>query len=387
MRTISKSYKAAAAVLLCLLTAGLIFQSCKKEDEGFRLDAFGPSDVERGSEIFFIGAGMDQVKSIELPDGSVYSENQFRRDGTKGIAFNTSPDYPLCLSGRPVLTLSNGTTFITKSEFRVLNTASITNVPSIEGVINPGDEITITGKVLRTVDAIIFSGCNGGVELPVSSDDVTVESDNVIKFKLPAKAASGQFSLRTIVCDTVYVGGPALAVLEPEILDFPNWVDCSSSEIKITGKNFWRLDTDADGKTTVMFTGGVRAEGTINGDELTVALPRTLLVGTALTVTVYSNCTPITSKQSFSIEWPVITNAYRDAANYVTIEGSCLDFAEKRSGYVCATFVDIGERCNSISAASGATPERIRGYISGSTEVKCAKLTLQSGQVITWCKE
>src|SRR5690606_29092589 len=61
--------------LVCLLMGGLFFTSCEKEEQtegedSVQLEVFGPSPALRGSDIRFIGNGMDKVKAVVLADGT-----------------------------------------------------------------------------------------------------------------------------------------------------------------------------------------------------------------------------------------------------------------------------------------------------------------------------
>jgi len=306
MNVINKSYRATIVILLSLLTVGLFFQSCKKEDEGFRLDAFGPSKVERGGEIFFIGSGMDQVDKITLPadDGTwVFTEGNhdrgFRRENG-GITLPIPWDYPFDQPGRIVLTLSNGSTFTTNSQFMVWSDATFTGISPHcdEGLMEPGTEITISGKALKTVDALFFAN---GVEL--SQDNFTEHTDGAIKFRLPANVPSGPIMMRVpsrgdwmeednfVEAGEVCLPVPIVTAINSALPGLTNRDLPAGSEIVITVERADRLDVyEKDGKTmTTVSVGGTPVENcVVNGNEITVSSLPCLPSSTNLTVSVQS---------------------------------------------------------------------------------------------------
>ena len=390
MKIMSKSYREVITLVLCLFMAGVSFQSCKDDkDEGFRLDAFGPSKVERGGDIYFIGSGLDKVTTIILPakkaDGSAwrFSKGEFVCETGK-ITLRIPEDYPFGISGQVILEFSDGTpSFTTVSSFMVLSEASISGVTAgnKENPILPNGSVKITGKALKAVIGIIFAN---GVEL----DQFETPSDKEIIFKLPSNASSGPFKLK--VCgwegaDTTYVDGPDIFVLEPNITNIKSTVQESlvnvpiGSEIIVTGKDFWRIDA-VDGKTKVLFSGGVDAEATVNGNELTLKLPMNLMVGEneKLTVTIFSNGTPVTSKLTFSIVMPEITDFRRSGMNF-SITGKNLNATSPLNGSIVLVLEDDNK--HPLLVTSSITPTLVKGVEAGFTgNILGVYLLLQSGQ-------
>ncbi|MDR1730340.1 MAG: IPT/TIG domain-containing protein [Prevotellaceae bacterium] len=396
MRVISKSYKAVTVVLLCLLTAGLVFQSCKKEDEGFRLDAFGPAGIERGGEIFFVGSGLDQVESIKLPDGSVYSRDQFTLEEGR-ITLLISPNYPLCPLGQIEMGLSNGTTFTTTSRFEVLYTPSVTDVAPVGSPENPlipdQSVITVKGKVLGAVDSIVF---NNGFKL-----DVEPQNDSVFTFILPKEASSGAFSLLVKPrCEGGVVTsaeGRGIFVLEPIISSIEVNCDCNcdgssasvGSEIVIKGKDFWRIDNPDN---ALVFLNLTEATGKVNveANELRVTLPYQTRVGESTSVSVMSNGKTISAPDvTFTVAPPKIDDVDLNG-NVLVVKGCGLLAVDTdmplqqkirleriRNGVKDTTFAT---RLNVLPPTAGEIQFRF-GNVTGA---KTLMLGLRSGQTVTY---
>ena len=306
MRTINKSYKAVITLLLCLFTTGLFFQSCKEDKEEFRLDAFGPSKVERGGEIYFVGSGMDQVESITLPadNGSwIFTKGDFTVESGK-ITLTIPPDYPLDQQGNIILTLSNGSTFTTSSWFMVLSEVSITSVENIgtkDQPLRDYEIITIKGKTLSAVGAIVFS--NGLV-----LTEFEERTDKEIKFKLPVDASSGLFKLiepgRWAEAEDKYHDGAEIFVLEPiiKLVNEENSIEIPpGTTVSFTGQYFERIDV-VEGVVNVAFPGGRNGTGTLANGVLTIEIPLGVLAGKSHSITVLSKGKPVVSDAKFTVE-------------------------------------------------------------------------------------
>ncbi|MDL2291920.1 hypothetical protein LJB80_02075, partial [Bacteroides sp. OttesenSCG-928-F21] len=72
----NKTYKLSALWMMCLmLFSCLSFTACDNGDDentnqykgGVNLNVFGPCPVARGGELRFIGSGMDQITSVDIP--------------------------------------------------------------------------------------------------------------------------------------------------------------------------------------------------------------------------------------------------------------------------------------------------------------------------------
>ncbi len=405
----SKSYRAMIAVLLSLLMAGGVFQSCKKENEGFRLDAFGPSGLERGGEVFFIGTGLNEVGLIEFPDGSVFDKNQFNLEGNEKITLTISADYPLCVSGHVNLKKADGTFLLTTiSQFQVLTDVSVESVTPVGDEANPlipGTEITVTGKVLKAVRAVIFAN---DFRL-----EVDPQNDNQFTFNLPDKAPSGKFKLEVEPrCDgdeaTFVEVSHEISVLEPAITG----IECPAhgstelipvnSEVVIYVSNPERVDVNENGKSLVEFTGKVVAEGVLSGDHITVAVPTGVLVTPErINVSVFSNGTQITSDEhEFTIIEPVITSVTSGAGfpPFISIKGENLlavSNAPRTVSFVYENGLDIvlttGVRgtpsqneiqfTGNLKLYDNITDQTTGDYWGNWVQIR---VSLQSGQIITF---
>lgn len=366
----NKSYsRVAATILLCLLTAGLVFQSCCKEDEGFRINAFGPYDAERGSEVSFWGSGLDQVGSIVFPNGDVFERGQFRLEGGR-IAVTIPADYPLCSEGLVIVNGTDGSMLWQSRLFRVLSQVSVTGVtPSSEKEpLLEGQDVTITGRVLKSVAAVIFnSGSPAEYRLPVSTNN-----DNELTFKLPKEAGSGIFVLRVEPrCeedDSTFTEGLMIFALEPFIIDvLPNIepVPACDFNIKVTGGNFnridWYIDEEGDTVSDVLLGTTVAKATYVSNTELTIAIPKNApSAPTQLTVTVFSNGTKITSTQTFSVIKPVIECGKRSGTLRYIITGTNLCAVSSTAG----SLVFIGLNNSGSEIILGSAPAAGDGNIT-----------------------
>jgi hypothetical protein len=313
MRFINKSYKKHIAVMLCVFTAGLFFYSCEVEEK-FELKAFGPSQVVRGGEIYFVGKKLDEVSKIIFSEGSTINKEEFLSVTPEKIVVRIPADYPLHETGKITLELFNGESLQTTSSFMVFSSISFSSViPAGENnPLKPGDEIAINGINLKAVDAIIFK--NGTVHT-----DFTEQTDNTIKLLLPHAVSGGAISARIPGYDEegnpVYtlVEGPEIIVIDPAMdkINGENNIEVPpGAELTLTGDYFGSIDI-VSGQVTVNFTESsltASAQIDVAENKLVFTLPLALEQGKEISVIIDANGgDKVTSNATFVIEETSVT--------------------------------------------------------------------------------
>jgi hypothetical protein len=309
MQFINKSYKTLIAVVLSVFTVSLFFQSCEVEEK-FELKAFGPSEVTRGGEIYFVGKKLDEVSKITLPDGRSFGSAEFTSSTPEKITLHIPEDYPLHVAGKIRIEKTNGEIVETTSSFKVFSNISLLSVDpdGKNAPLKPGDQITIKGLNLKAVDAIVFK--NGTV-----CAEFEEHTDNVISLVLPHAISAGAISARVPagydeagVPIHNYVEGPKIVVVEPILAQINGEARIElkpGAEVTLTGEYFGGIDI-VNGQVTVSFTGSASTASAaidVQGNSLTFTLPIALEPVKEFTVIVNANGgNPITSVAIFTIE-------------------------------------------------------------------------------------
>ena len=296
MRIINKSYKATITLLLCVFTAGIVFQSCNDEDE-FRLDAFGPSKVERCGEICFMGKGLDKVEKVIFPvedytkcnelecEKLIIEKSQFISQSSEEIKLSIPCDYPLDTKGVIRLIHSGGREFVTNSSFMVLSDVSVTAMNPVNDRIEPGTKVTIFGKVLLAVDSLIF---DNGME-GIAKADFIEHTDKQISFILPDVPTGTLLQLkvpgRWEDAKDSYVDVCQMSMPLPEAVGFSaadGGAVRACFDVVINMERLDRLDYNKDSKETTILIGKIELTGMVNEENNTivVSLPNYISGGT-----------------------------------------------------------------------------------------------------------
>jgi hypothetical protein len=201
--------------LLCVVM-GCVCTACSNDDldtnqykGGVSLSAFGPSPVMRGSEIRFLGCGLDQVTSVVIPgcgeitNIKVVSENEIRVT----IPQEADPGYITLKSPKGDI--------VTKTQISFTDPIEIKSIDQ-EGPIKPGKQLTIKGDKLYDVKAVIFAD---GVYVTDTAFVKKTREELVVT--VPRKAQTGEI----ILSDTT----PA----DEEDGTIPNYI-YSGQEVEIT---------------------------------------------------------------------------------------------------------------------------------------------------------
>lgn len=169
-------------LLLGLLAVGVLFYACKKDDDNtsdqIQLFSFGPSPVLRGGDLKFIGANLDQVTAIILPNNVQVTNFKTKTPGQLVIVV---PD--ATVDGKVVLKTPQGDigtkTILTISE-------PITIASFSPAKIRPGEVLTLNGTYLNLIKEVVFSN-----KKTVGDTAFVSQSQTKIELRVPLDAQSG----------------------------------------------------------------------------------------------------------------------------------------------------------------------------------------------------
>lgn len=180
---------------LCVVSAGFLLTSCEgeeKEDPKVALKSFGPMPIARGAELKFIGANLDKVTAVVLPDNITISTFTLK---TPTLLTVTVPQD--AMPGYVVLKTPDGD-ITTKTQIGFSEPISITGFTP--ATVKAGDELTITGDYLNLVGEVVLTD-----RVTVAEDDFTSHSRTEIKLVVPAEAQTGKIAVSNAAEDPVIV--------------------------------------------------------------------------------------------------------------------------------------------------------------------------------------
>ena len=218
-----KIFNFSGLLLLCMALMLPVLTSCDNDDfdtqqykGGIHLNVWGPCPVARGGELRFLGSGLNQIKSIELPgcgeitDITVVSPSEIRIT----VPQNAEP-------GKVVLHHANG-------EITSQTLLSFTEPIILESMtpmtVKPGQELTISGDYLNLIHEVIFSE-----DVVVDEEEFTAHSRYEIKLIVPAEARSGE------------------VIISDGAEEMPNWIH-SEEELTVVLPSFASVADLADKK-------------------------------------------------------------------------------------------------------------------------------------------
>ncbi|WP_346238844.1 IPT/TIG domain-containing protein [Niabella insulamsoli] len=174
-------------VCAMLLTTTIFLSACDKNDEdmtdeGVQLYSFGPTGVQHGEEISFIGAHLDQVSAITFTGvNAAVDKADFKSQSATRITLIV----PAAAERGPVTLIANGAEIKSKTMFDL---GVGPTVASITNEARPGTDITINGTYLNWVTSVTFSD-----EKVVT--DFTTRSQNELVVTVPEDAKTGPLVL------------------------------------------------------------------------------------------------------------------------------------------------------------------------------------------------
>lgn len=180
---------------LCVVSTGLLLTSCEdkeKEDPMVALKSFGPMPIARGAELKFIGANLDKVTAVVLPDNITIT------------AFNTKTPTLLTITvpqdampGYVILKTPDGD-ITTKTTIGYSEPISI--ITFTPATVKAGDVLTITGDYLNLVGEVILAD-----RITVAEDNFTNHTRTEIKLEVPAEAQTGKIAVSNAAVDPIIV--------------------------------------------------------------------------------------------------------------------------------------------------------------------------------------
>jgi hypothetical protein len=213
---------------LCVVSAGFLLTSCEGEEEAdpkVVLYSFGPMPIARGAELKFIGANLDKVTAVVLPDNITITTFTKKESGllTLTVPQEAMPGYVTLKTPD-----GNITTKTTIGYSEPISIASFT-----PATVKAGDVLTITGDYLNLVGEVILTD-----RIVVSEDDFTSHTRTEIKLVVPAEAQTGKIAVSNAAEEPIIVySANTLTVTLPAFTSVtPNPVKAGTN-LTITGTN------------------------------------------------------------------------------------------------------------------------------------------------------
>lgn len=306
-------------MLLCLLLSFTVITSCDDDDDvdpnagQVQLLSFGPTGVQHGQEIRFIGRNLKQVEAIEF-EGATVAKADFIEQTSELIRLMVPEE---TMEGLVTLKLAKGEDVVSKT--RLSFEVPIT-IATVTEEARPGSNITITGTKLNWVEGVVFE--KDTVEEFVS------QSATELVLQVPTTAKTGKL--------LVIGGGTEPAFVETEnelIVTLPKAATLAPASIK-TGQNLTITGTDLDLVKSVLFAGVGEAKVTEfvkqTATELVVAVPANAKTGKLKLVA--NSDVEVETTQELAVVLPAVTaltpNAIKHGQN-LTITGTNLDFVKE----------------------------------------------------------
>jgi len=213
---------------LCVVSAGFLLSSCEgeeEEDPKVVLYSFGPMPIARGAELKFIGANLDKVTAVVLPDNITITTFTKKEAGLLTV---TVPQE--AMPGLVTLKTPDGN-ITTKTAIGYSEPISIASFTP--ATVKAGDVLTITGDYLNLVGEVILSD-----RIVVSEDDFTSHTRTEIKLEVPATAQTGKIAVSNAAEEPIIVfSANTLTVTLPAFTSVtPNPVK-ASTPLTIAGTN------------------------------------------------------------------------------------------------------------------------------------------------------
>lgn len=312
-------YNTRLFLLLCLVLSFGIISSCDDDDDvdpsggQVQLLSFGPTGVQHGEEIRFIGYNLNQVEAIEF-QGATVTKADFLEHTSELIRLAVPQE---TMEGRVTLKLSKGDDVVSKTELSFEVPITIT---AVTAEARPSDNITITGTKLNWVEGVVFERD--------TVDEFVSQTATELVLQVPATAKTGKLLI---------IGGgtePAFVETETElIVTLPVVTALAPTSMK-TGEDLTITGANLDLVKEIMFTGVSEAMAaefvSQTATEIVVTVPANASTG-VLTLIANSDVEVVTIQQ-LAVVLPAVTalspNAVKHGEN-LTISGTNLDFVNE----------------------------------------------------------
>jgi hypothetical protein len=150
---------------------------------GVHLNVFGPSPVARGGELRFIGSGMNQINSVEIPGCDAITD--IKEISDEEIRVTVPQEAQV---GHVTLHYGGDETIVTKT--LLTYTEPIAFDSFSPKTVKPGEQLTINGEYLNLIKEVCFSFVNDSVV--VSQDAFIKHERKQIVLVVPEEAISGK---------------------------------------------------------------------------------------------------------------------------------------------------------------------------------------------------
>ncbi len=258
--------------------------ACNDDDDNSSavlLESFGPSPVALGGQVVFIGQNLDKVSSIEFPMG--YTVSDFEEKSSGRLVVVATRDTAQAYEGFVILHSSKGD-ITTKTKIGYKQSAVIT---AIDGEVKPGNELTITGAYLSSVQQVILAGAD-----PIDAADFKMHQNGTIKVVVPAEAKAGKVQV---------FNGTDYIYSEQELkITLPSGSAISKAEnvypgvdqLTVTGK-------DLDLLASLTFANGVElGDFKVDGDKVSFTFPAEAIAGPVTAVAISGETNAIANVKS-----------------------------------------------------------------------------------------
>jgi hypothetical protein len=300
-------YNLKIAVLSLLLMA--VLGSCDSDDDSssqVTLLSFGPSGVQHGDKIKFIGTNLDKVTAIVLPGDIEIPASAFTSKSKTLIELVVPEE---AQAGKVTLKTPQGD-IESKSILSFLVPVEINTMP---GQAKPGTNITITGKFVDWIESVTF---NNGATVT----DFVSKTLNELVLTVPMEAKTG-----FVVFETGGTKPLTLTTIGQFVVTLPTFTSISPMSVKHT-ENLTITGTDLDLVTSVKFPdGSIVPAGSFVSQSLTeivVAVPATSTSG-KLALNVASEVA-VSSEDAIEIILPVVTSFSPSDPSSQEVEGTTL---------------------------------------------------------------
>lgn len=364
-------YNIRLLLFVCLVMCFGVITSCVDDDETqpnsgqVELLSFGPSGVQHGEEIRFIGHNLDKVQAIVLP-GVTVSKADFLQHTSDIIKLIVPQE---TMEGRIVLKLSEGDDITSKT---VLSFEVPITITTITQQAKPGTNITVMGTKLNWVEGVVFE--EDTVKQFVS------QTASQLVLEVPLTAKTGKLILigggtKPSFVETereLVVSLPAVTALAPATIN-------NGADLTITG-------TDLDLVKEVRFAGVGEAKMTSfvsrTPTQLVVKVPNNAVKG-KLTLVALSNELVVTT-QELTLVLPAVTALSQSPVKHgenLTVTGTNLNLVKeiKFTGVGAANMIEE----NFVSKTATQIVVKIPDNASKGT----FKLVANSGVEVTTSQE
>lgn len=246
--------------MLCVVSAGLFLTSCEgkeEEDTKAALYSFGPMPIARGAELKFIGANLDKVTAVVLPDNITITTFTTK---TPTLLTLTVPQESV--PGYVVLKTPDGD-ITTKTTIGFSEPITITSFTP--ATVKAGDVLTITGDYLNLVGEVILTD-----RVTVTENDFTSHTRTEIKLVVPAEAQTGKIAVSNAAEEPIIVYSAASLTVK-----LPAFTSVTPNPVK-AGTALTIAGTDLDLVKTV----------TLGGNKVILAADFTTHTATQITLNV-----------------------------------------------------------------------------------------------------